>query len=458
MSHRLAIIDDDPLRTAPDLDRVLVSGFCPRYLRWDSSAIETIREFNPHLILAVQPAEPTQALAMFRELSERNLPAPILAILPSEPDGAVLECAAGVADDFLFWPPRDGELQGRVNRLLGQSSRDLDQVREQLALELSLAQLVGRDPAFLKIIRQIPLLARSEAPVLLLGETGTGKESCARAIHHLGPRSGQPFIPVDCGALPEHLAENELFGHVRGAFTGAHAEQKGLAAMAHGGTLFLDEVDSLALPVQAKLLRFLEDHTYRALGADRFSRVNVRVLAATNHDLEACVREKRFRQDLYFRLNVLPLRLPALRERRQDIGLLAQHFLESLNQASSGHPRSFSSSALRALEQYDWPGNVRELFNVVQRAVVLACDTQLLPQHLALPLAADSTPAAVSFREGKSKAIAAYERSFVEEMLRKHRGNITRAAHEARQDRRAFGRLVKKHAVDRGGLAQPGQN
>jgi DNA-binding NtrC family response regulator len=458
MSHRLAVIDDDPPRTAPDLDRLLApqAGFSLCYVRWDS--VEKTREANPHLILAVESPDSAHAVAMFRALEECNLPAPILAILVSEPHPALLDCAAAVADDFVFWPPREGELQGRVHRLLGTSSRDLDQVREQLALELTLAQLVGWDPAFLKIVRQIPLLARSEAPVLLLGETGTGKESCARALHHLGPRRGQPFIPVDCGALPEHLAENELFGHVRGAFTGAHAGQKGLAAMAEGGTLFLDEVDSLALPVQAKLLRFLEDHTYRALGADCFSRANVRVLAASNHDLEACVREKRFRQDLYFRLNVLPLRLPALRERRQDVGLLARHFLESLSRAGSTHPRSFSLSALRALEQYNWPGNVRELFNVVQRAVVLASDAQILPQHLALSVAADSTPAAVPFREGKIKAIAAYERSFVEELLRKHHGNITRAAHEARQDRRAFGRLVKKHAVDRGGLAPPGQN
>src|ERR1051326_4391119 len=452
MSHRLAIVGDDLPSRELAVDRLLPpqAGFCLCHLLWDSFAPERIREFKAHLILALAPAEPTQALRMLHNLRDWTLAAPALAILASESDEQVLGLVAEAADDFIFRPLRKGELQGRVSRLLGRGSRNLDLVREQLALELSLAQLVGRDPAFLDTVRQVPLLARSDAPVLLLGETGTGKESCARAIHHLSPRNNHPFIPVDCGALPEHLAENELFGHVRGAFTGAHAEQKGLAAMAEGGTLFLDEVDSLSLPVQAKLLRFLEDHSYRALGADRFMRANVRVLAATNHDLEACVREKRFRQDLYFRLNVLQLRLPALRDRPRDIALLARHFLESLQQPGEARPKSLSASALRVLEQYRWPGNVRELFNVMQRAAVMAPDWQILPQSLGLSLSPDCpAPVSGSFRDGKVKALAAYERAYIEEMLRKYRGNITRAAREARQDRRAFGRLVKKHALDR---------
>ncbi|HEV2382493.1 MAG TPA: sigma-54 dependent transcriptional regulator [Terriglobia bacterium] len=450
MSNRLAIIADD-LHTEPSLTCLLPAQaeLCHCQLRSDSSAPEKIREFKPDLVILLPAADRSRALAMFQSLPEWDLAAPALAVLAPDSDPELLQRVADTADDFIFWPPRKDELQGRIGRLLGKSPRDLDMVREQLTQELSLAQLVGRDPAFLKVIRHIPLLAKSDAPVLLLGETGTGKESCARAIHHLSPRNSRPFIPVDCGALPEHLAENELFGHVRGAFTGALAEQKGLAAMAEGGTLFLDEVDSLSLTVQAKLLRFLEDHTYRALGADRFSHVNVRVLAATNHDFETCVREKRFRQDLYFRLNVLQLRLPALRERRQDIALLAGHFVESLRRPGETPPKRLSASAQRSLDHYPWPGNVRELFNVVQRAMVLATDPQILPHHLGLPDCAGDSPAPVSFREGKAKALAAYERLYIEEMLRKYQGNITRAAREARQDRRAFGRLVKKHALDR---------
>ena len=453
MSHRLAIIADEPLE--PALDELLPShasfSHCP--VRWNASALQQIRSFKPDLIIAVPPGTPDLGSQICQDLRNWDMAAPILLIFGSQFDPALLDGFARAADDFIFWPPRPDELTKRLTRLLGEGSRELDRVREQLGLELGMAQLVGQDPGFVEVIQQIPLLGRSDAPVLLLGETGTGKESCARALHHLGPRGSHPFIPVDCGALPEHLAENELFGHVRGAFTGAHTGQRGLAAMADGGTLFLDEVDSLSLPVQAKLLRFLEDHTYRPLGADRFSRADVRILAATNHDLEICVREKRFRQDLYFRLNVLQIRLPALRERRRDIALLARHFLVKLSGSTAAQGQHFAPSALRALEQYNWPGNIRELFNVVQRAYVLATEPPILPRHLALPASVGaSSHDSTSFREGKMKAIASYERHYVEEMLRKHEGNITRAAREARQDRRAFGRLVKKLVLDRNSL------
>jgi DNA-binding NtrC family response regulator len=249
------------------------------------------------------------------------------------------------------------------------------------------------------------------------------------------------------------LAENEIFGHVRGAFTDAHADQKGLAGMAEGGTLFLDEIDALSLAAQAKLLRFLEDGAYRALGADRFTRANVRVIAATNRDLESCMREKQFRSDLYFRLNVLQLRLPPLRERRGDIGLLARHFLESCCAAGGAHRKSFSPATLRILEMYSWPGNVRELYNVVQRAVVFCSGTQILPSHISLATPAQASSHRVSsFRHARKEAIESFEQHYVREMLRKHRGNVTRAAFEAGKDRRAFGRLVKKYVVDRNAL------
>jgi DNA-binding NtrC family response regulator len=315
---------------------------------------------------------------------------------------------------------------------------------------MGMAQLVGQDSAFVATLEAVPLLAASAAPVLLSGETGTGKELCARAIHHLSAREGFPFIPVECGALPDHLAENEIFGHVRGAFTDAHADQKGLAAMAEGGTLFLDEVDALSLAAQAKLLRFLEDGAYRALGADRFTRANVRLIAATNRDLESCIREKQFRPDLYFRLNVLQLRLPPLRDRRGDISLLARHFLQSCCATTDARRKSFSPATLRMLEIYNWPGNVRELYNVVQRAVVFCPGTQILPNHISLPVPLQASSDAVSnFRHARRQAIESFERHYVREMLHKHRGNVTRAALEAGKDRRAFGRLVKKYSVDR---------
>jgi len=309
---------------------------------------------------------------------------------------------------------------------------------------MGLSYLVGDDPAFTRVVGQLPSIARGGAPALITGETGTGKELCARAIHFLGKRRHFPFIAVDCAAIPDNLFENEFFGHARGAFTDAHGDQKGFVGMAEGGTLLLDEVDSLSLAAQAKLLRFLQERTFKPLGSDKFVRADVNVIAASNRNLEVSVREKQFRSDLYFRLNVFPLHLPPLRERRQDIPLLAHHFLERLCKPGASSRTAFSQSAIRKLAQYDWPGNVRELLNVVQRAAAFCEDSTILPSHVAVPERSLSAPCAgVNFRQAR----AAFERTYLEELLRKHDGNITRAAAEADKERRDFGRLVKKHNI-----------
>ena len=460
MPHRLVVIHDRDTAPAPPLDLLLPteSGFSQHHLDWSSVSAESIRSLDAQLVIAFAATEDSRAVTALRGLQSSLPAAPVLAVLPAGAGEEVLAAAAQSADDFICGPLRRDEFERRVLRLLGRGSRDCAAVAEQLERELGVSQLVGRDPVFLQAVRQIPLLAASDAPVLLLGETGTGKELCARALHHLSVRRSFPFIPVDCGALPEHLAENELFGHTRGAFTDAHAEQKGLAGMAEGGTLFLDEIDALSLAVQAKLLRFLEERTYRSLGADRFTQANVRVIAATNRNLDALVSERQFRSDLYFRLNVLQLRLPPLRERREDIPLLARHFLRSIRRTPGAPAPSFSLAVLRALEQHSWPGNVRELFNTVHRAAVMSGGGQILPAHIVIPgtsaaRAADvgTDPAEkppLSFRAGRAAAVASFEKSYVEELLRKHGGNITRAAIEACKDRRAFGRLVKKYALD----------
>jgi DNA-binding NtrC family response regulator len=450
MPHHLVVISDHAATTAPRLDPWLPqdSGLSQYHLEWNSATPEQIKSLSARLIIAFAATERERAAILLRSLREWSPAAPILAVLPTELDQDLLQAAAETADDFMFWPPRDRELCERARRLVVGAARERESVENKLAQEMGFAQLVGKDPAFLRTVNQIPLLAASDAPVLLLGETGTGKELCARALHHLSPRRNFPFIPVDCGALPEHLAENELFGHTRGAFTDAHTEQKGLAGMAEGGTLFLDEVDSLSLSVQAKLLRFLEQRSYRSLGADRFTHANVRVLAASNRDLEGLVRDKHFRSDLYFRLNVLQLSLPALRERPLDIEVLAKHFLETLPRPAGAPPRVFSPGVLRMFQQYRWPGNIRELFNVVQRAVVLSTGHQILPGQITFPgLAGIDASVSTTFRQARAKAVASFEQLYVEEMLRKHHGNITRAALDAHKDRRAFGRLAKKYSL-----------
>jgi len=306
---------------------------------------------------------------------------------------------------------------------------------------------------FLRAIEKLPPVAKSNAPVLLLGETGTGKELCAQAIHTLSERRCGPFVPIECGAIPESLLENELFGHMRGAYTDASAEQQGLVASANGGSIFLDEVDMLPLAAQAKLLRFVQEGAFRRLGAQRYTNADVRLIAATNRDLAECLRAGQFRSDLYFRLNVLPLRLPPLRERRVDIPILAEHFLQMICR-STKVPKTLSPSALSVLQSYPWPGNVRELFNVMQRAVAFSPGGLILPPHLMLgvPFASSDTVPTGDFRQVRSQVIGTFEQSYVEEMLRKHGGNVTHAAQEAGKNRRVFGRLIKKYKIDRGSL------
>ncbi len=336
-----------------------------------------------------------------------------------------------------------------------------DAVASRIVEHLALARLIGREPVFTATVTKIPAVARATSPVLILGETGTGKELCARAVHHLSARRQAPFIPVDCAALPDQLCENELFGHVRGAYTDAHSSQRGLVAMAGGGTLFLDEIDSLTLSAQAKLLRLLQEGTYKPLGADRFHLADVRIIAASNLNLGQLVQLKIFRADLYFRLNVLQLDMPPLRARRGDIPLLAEHFVRVLCDEAGIQRKTLAPEAIEGLAAADWPGNVRELFNVLQRAVVFAEGARLSLEHLALQDDAPPPPpvhlprvepreeVADGFREARARAVEAFERTYVETLLRKHNGNVTRSAREAKKDRRAFGRLMKRYRIDR---------
>jgi two-component system response regulator GlrR len=429
-------------------------------IAWASFTPACVNRRDVDLIVPVVETFHEASAAFFQLLAKDGMPAPVLAVLPAHhADAEQFALAVNVADDFVLMPVRDEEWRQRVLRLTGSKGAEPAAVAERLIAEMSLLQLIGRAPAFLDVLEKIPLVARSGSPALITGETGTGKELCARAVHMLSPRRSQPFIPVDCGALPDNLFENEFFGHVRGAFTDAHRDQRGLVGLAEGGTLFLDEVDSLSMPAQAKLLRFLQERSFRPLGSERFLRANVNVLAAMNRDPEGLVRDKLFRADLYFRLNVVRLHLAPLRERRSDIPLLARHFVASFAAEARLGPKSLSPAVLPKLLSYDWPGNVRELNNVLQRAVVLANERHILCEHVMLPDAAgDDEPAdtrtsdteAVSFRQGRSMVVEEFERAYVTRLIEKHGGNVTRAAREAQKDRRAFGRLLKKHGIRAG--------
>jgi DNA-binding NtrC family response regulator len=307
---------------------------------------------------------------------------------------------------------------------------------------------VCRSPLFVDAIRRLPCIAKDRAPVLIEGETGTGKELAARALHYLGPRAGFPFAAVNCGALPDTLLEDELFGHERGAFTDARGCREGLIAQADKGTLFLDEIDSLSRKAQVSLLRVVQEGRYRPVGSSEERRADVRIVAATNASLDELVRTGAFRADLYYRLCVFRVRLPSLRQHPEDIPLLAAHFLQK--HASDGEPTPvLSPEALAVLTAYAWPGNAREVENVMIRAGRLCRNGRIEPEDLGLPNTQPSaTTAFISFRMMKQAAVRDFERDYLRRLMAAHQGNVTRAARTAGNDRRELGKLLKKHHID----------
>jgi DNA-binding NtrC family response regulator len=327
---------------------------------------------------------------------------------------------------------------------------------ESLRHSQALLRLVGQSPVFVRAIGCIPALARGDAPVVISGETGTGKELVARALHYAGPRAPYPFVPVNCGSLTDTLLEDELFGHERGAFTDARSARHGLLVHAERGTLFLDEVDSLTPRAQVALLRVLQDRTFRALGSTRERSVDVRFIAATNTPLRALVQAGAFRGDLFYRLCVLTVELPPLRARRDDVMKLARHFLART--AAGATAFHLSPAAERALLAHDWPGNVRELENVILRAQTLAAGSLITPDDLGLDAAPepDAAPAAPdprplearAFQEAKRAAVEAFELDYLTRLLRAHGGNVSRAARTAGTERSDLRRLLKKHRLD----------
>ena len=321
------------------------------------------------------------------------------------------------------------------------------QTYQALTQKLGLQQIIGESPALLAETAKIPIVAKADTSVLILGETGTGKEVVGRAIHYLSPRAGEPFVPVNCGAIPIELIENELFGHERGAFTGAGVSRNGLIREAEKGTLFLDEVNTLPLLAQVKLLRFLQSREYRPLGSTKSLQGDVRIIAASNANLEVEVAAGTMRQDLYYRLNVVPIVLPPLRERSTDILLLANHFLAQYATRLNSRAVAFSPEAERKLLLYRWPGNVRELEHVIERIVVLSTNEVIEADEIVLS-GEDNNLTRLSFQEMKRKVISQFETDYIQSLLTAYRGNISQAAQAAQKERRTFWELVRKHKID----------
>jgi len=328
---------------------------------------------------------------------------------------------------------------------------------------LARLNLVGESSAFLRCVDLIRRYAACDATVLIHGETGTGKELAARGIHYLGARRDFPFIPVNCGAIPDNLVENELFGHTRGAYTDARDSRAGVIADAEGGTLFLDEVETLTPRAQVALLRFLQDQHYRPLGGKHIMVANLRVIAASNENLADRTRRGLFRQDLLFRLNIMGLEMPALRVRRADVAALAHYFVHRLSRQYGRPERPLSRASLALLDRYEWPGNVRELENLVHREFLLCQGSEieidpasLDPRHFGPSAAAFALNGADRFQAAKARAIAEFERSYLAQLLAETHGNVSLAARRSGKERRSLGKLLKKHGIDRSQYAREG--
>ena len=352
------------------------------------------------------------------------------------------------AYDYVSKPFKLDEIKLTIRRALEQKRLTEENLlyRQELISKYKLENIVGRTPAMLQVYKTIARVADTRSTVLLAGESGTGKELVARAIHFNSPRSAKPFVAVDCGSLAETLLESELFGHVRGAFTGAVASKKGLFEEADGGTCFLDEVGDIGLAMQAKLLRVLQEHEIKRVGGTEPIKIDVRIVAATNKNLEDLVDEKKFREDLFYRLNVVAIHLPPLRERAEDIPLLASHFLRKYSEENQKTISQLSPEALELLSTYRWSGNVRELENVIERSVTLTRHSVILPEDLPRRIRAEK-------REDFVKTLPSHlplselEKLYIQKILEETRGNKKKAAEILGIDRRTLYRMAARHGL-----------
>jgi two-component system NtrC family response regulator len=450
LSFRILVVDDQPAQ------RELVTGFLKKQnfevLTAESGekALEKFRSEPFDLVLTDMKMPGMSGLDLLKVLREINPEATVIVVTAyGTVETAVAACKAGAAD-YLNKPVNLEELLYRIEqvkerrRLLSENA----ELREALQRHHRIEGIVGESGQMLEVLSLVRRVAPSEATVLIRGESGTGKELIAKAIHYASPRASAPLVRVNCAALPETLLESELFGHEKGAFTGALASRKGRFELANGGSLFLDEIGDLPLPLQSKLLRVLQEREFERVGSSVPIKVNVRIMAATNMELESLMKGGKFREDLYYRLNVVTLVLPPLRERRQDLPLLMDHFLSVFAEKNRKTIRGFTDEARDVLLRYDYPGNVRELENLIERAVVLTRDDVIGKSDL--PLSIQGIPE--SERENLDQAglpavIEGVERRMIREALDKAGGVQTHAAEMLGISERALRYKLHKYGI-----------
>lgn len=393
-------------------------------------------------------------LEVLRQIKERQ---PETIVIVFTGFGTVEDAVTAMREgafDFIQKPLKPDDFQIVVDRALKQRRLEVENeaLKGQLEDRFRFDNIIGQSPAMNHVFDMIRKIANTQANVLIAGGSGTGKELVARSVHANSSQKNRPFVPLNCGGLPEHLVESELFGHEKGSFTGATTSREGLVAHASGGTFFLDEIGELPMNLQVKFLRVLEERKVRRLGSNKETDANFRLISATNQDLENQVREGTFREDLFYRINTFVITLPALRDRAGDVPLLANHFLKTLVKSESKDIVGISPEAMALLCQYTWPGNIRELMHVIERAVALASSHEIRVEDLPETLGSTARPVGevrsdLPFKEAKQVVVEEFECVYIENLLKKHSGNISKAAKESGIDRRSLHRLLAKHKI-----------
>ena len=459
MSRRILIVDDDA-----SFARLLSLHLSATYSDVDlaHSTDEALLRLDQRVYDAVltdlnMPPGPN-GIELIRRARQRDVDAPFIVLTGQATIETAVAAMREGAFDYLRKTASGEELRAAVERALDHGSmvREVQRLRSEVnhAVGADTSRPVGESHAIKRVMALAERVARSDASVLILGESGTGKELLARAIHRWSERAEKPFVAFDCSALAPSLVESELFGHEKGAFTGAQRARRGLFREASGGTLFLDEIGDIAPEVQNKLLRVLQEREIKPVGGDAFVKIDVRLLAATNKDLKKLAAEGRFREDLYYRLAVVPVELPALRDRREDIPLLVAYFL-SRRKGAGPRPVRIAADALARCEGYAWPGNIRELENMIERAAILSDGVEIRARDL--PPLGDAVPAGAPqvagslelkpLKELVDEAVLHVERDAIREALRQEEGSPTRAARRLGISRAAFYNKVKRHEI-----------
>jgi len=462
MKARVLVVDDEKAMVLALKGLLAKEGYQVETAGSGEAAVGAIETGDFHVVITDLSMQGIGGMEVLERARRVNPDVAVIMITAYGSEKLAVQAMKLGAADYLPKPFDNDELRVVVRKAAETAvlRREHRLLLEQVQGAFGFEQMIGRSPAMRRVFETIDKVADTDATVLVRGESGTGKELVANALHYRSPRRNKPFIKMNCAALSRELVESELFGHERGAFTGAIARREGKFEAADGGTLFLDEVGDMPLETQAKLLRAIQEKEFERVGGNVPIKVDVRLIAATNQDLEAAVRAGRFREDLYYRLRVIELVIPSLGERREDIPLLSEHFLQEAAQRFHRPARPLTDEALQACVGHHWKGNVRELRSAVEQALLLASGPAITsadlfgrsspatgPGAAPAPAADGPLPAGLSFRDAKDRMVTAFERDFLLQALRRHGGNITKAAEEVGMYRQNFQQKMRELGI-----------